>query len=130
MLPSTSAKIAHSSYNYPDPWAVCSFNASDQVFGVSCDTGFTECAADVQQLCVHKYASFNAWWQFVMCQNYQGLDRIGDADVATMCARSALINWDESGVGECIGSDGGGTGKEGVELLQQNVQATDTAHIE
>ena len=65
-----------------------------------------------------------------MCQDYQGLNRIGAADTAVMCIRSAQIDWDESGVGECIGLDGSGTGAEGVVLLQENVQATHAAGIE
>jgi len=108
---------------------IADIDTSNEVFGVSCDNGFPECAANVQQLCIHKHADFDGWWQFVMCQSYQGLDRIGEADVAIMCARSASIDWDKSGAAECIGSEGSGTGKEGVELLQQNVKATNAAHI-
>lgn len=64
-----------------------------------------------------------------MCQNYQGRDKIGNPEVARSCARAAQIDWEGSGVGECMGPDARGTGAEGVELLQQNVKATREAEI-
>lgn len=83
----------------------------------------------MQQLCVNKYNDHSRWWQFVMCQNYHGRDKIGTPEIARRCARSAQIDWEGSGVGECMGSDASGTGAEGVELLQQNVKATREAEI-
>ena len=59
-----------------------------------------------------------------MCQNYQSRDRIGDADVALKCARASGIDWETSGVGQCAGLDGSGTGEEGVAILKENVVAT------
>jgi len=107
---------------------VAEIDTSDKDFGVSCESGFTECAGDVQQLCVHKYEP-DRWWQFVMCQNYHGRNSVGSPDIALKCARSALINW-ENGVDQCIGSGGSGTGAEGVELLRQNVRAAHEAEID
>lgn len=51
--------------------------------------GPEECAGNVQQLCVKKYASFTDWWEFVQCQNYQGREKVGGPDVALKCARTA-----------------------------------------
>jgi len=65
----------------------------------------------------------------VQCQNYQGLDSIGQPDVAIKCARSAGIDWEESGVGECIGMDGSAKGKEGIRLLKENIQMTEQLGI-
>jgi len=107
---------------------VAEIDNSDEDFGVSCESGFTECAGNVQQLCVHKYEP-DRWWQFVMCQNYHGRDSVGSPDIAFKCARSALIDW-EDGVDQCIGSDGSGTGAEGVQLLRQNVKAAREAEID
>jgi hypothetical protein len=64
-----------------------------------------------------------------MCQNYNGRDRIGGPGLARQCIRSAGIDW-ESGVDKCIGTDGSGTGEEGVKLLQDNVRAARDAEIE
>ena len=61
------------------------------------------------------------WWEFVMCQDYQGQDSIGKPDVALRCARTAKIEWNSSGIGQCAGPDGGGTGEEGVRLLRDSV---------
>jgi hypothetical protein len=108
---------------------IAEIDRSDPDFGVSCENGPSECAANVQQLCVDKYAeSPSQWWQFVMCQNYNGRDRIGESSLARQCIRSARIDW-EGGVDECIGTDDSGPGEEGVELLQDNVRAAHDAEI-
>ena len=83
--------------------------------------GPEECAGNVQQLCVNKYAPFKNWWEFVMCQNYQGREYIGEPDVALKCANTADIDWETSGAGQCAGLDGSGKGSEGVALLKKSV---------
>jgi hypothetical protein len=83
--------------------------------------GPEECAGNVQQLCVHKYAPFQNWWEFVKCQNYQGKEAIGGSDVALKCADTAGIDWETSGAGQCAGLDGSGKGSEGVALLKESV---------
>ena len=45
------------------------FIASTEDYHVSCKHGESECAGDEQQLCMYRYASADAFWQFVMCQN-------------------------------------------------------------
>ncbi|KAF8655252.1 hypothetical protein AX16_003155 [Volvariella volvacea WC 439] len=97
---------------------------TDTDFGVKCLHGPEECAGNVQQLCVAKYASPSNWWEFVQCQNYEGRDKIGLPDLALKCARTAEINWEESGVGECAGITGDGRGAEGIRLLQKSVNET------
>ena len=64
-----------------------------------------------------------------MCQNYQGRYRIGDPDVALSCARTAKIDWESSGVGQCAGSDGSGRGDEGVQLLHDSILVTQVLGI-
>lgn len=91
--------------------------------------GSDECAGNVQQLCVAKHTPMRTWWEFVMCQNYQGRNRIGSSDVALSCARTAGIDWEESGVGQCVGLDGSGTGDEGVQLLQDSIRFTESFGI-
>lgn len=64
-----------------------------------------------------------------MCQNYQGKDKVGNADVALKCARTSGIDWETSDVGQCAGLDGTGTGEEGIELLKQSVEVTESLGI-
>jgi hypothetical protein len=104
-------------------------NASDPDFGVTCLHGREECAGNVQQLCVAKYTPMRTWWEFVMCQNYQGRNGIGRSDVALKCARTAKIDWEGSAVGQCVGSDGNGTGEEGVRLLRDSIQVAESLGI-
>ena len=91
--------------------------------------GPAECAGNVQQLCVAKHTPMRTWWEFVMCQNYQGRGQIGSADVALKCARTHNIDWEESGVGQCIGLDGSGKGREGVRLLHDSVRVAESMGI-
>jgi hypothetical protein len=64
-----------------------------------------------------------------MCQNYQGRDYIGRPDVALKCARTHNIDWEESGVGECVGLDGSGKGREGVQLLHDSIRVAGSLGI-
>jgi len=106
------------------------FNESDPEFGVTCMHGRDECAGNVQQLCVKEHAvSIKAWWEFVMCQNYQGRDNIGKPEVASRCAKIAGIDWKTSGAGRCAGLDGSGTGYEGVQLLHDSVRVVESLGI-
>ncbi|KAI0254750.1 hypothetical protein BJV78DRAFT_1273821 [Lactifluus subvellereus] len=108
---------------------VARINPSDPEFGVTCMHGRYECAANVQQLCVAKYTPMRTWWEFVVCQNYEGRDQIGRPDVALKCARTARIDWEGSEVGRCAGLDGSGTGEEGVRLLQGSIRTTEFLDI-
>jgi len=78
---------------------IAKINDSEPDFGVSCMHGPEECAGNVQQLCVNKYAPFKNWWEFVICQNYQGREVIGGPEVALKCANTAGIDWETSGTG-------------------------------
>ena len=91
--------------------------------------GPEECAGNVQQLCVNKYAPFKNWWEFVMCQDYQGREYIGGPDVALKCANTAGIDWETSGAGQCAGLDGSGKGSEGVALLRESVLLTEQMNV-
>ena len=95
---------------------------SDPDFGTWCKHGPVECAGNVQQLCVKKYAPWPNWWEFVQCQNFEGRYEIGKPEVAFKCAEAARIDWETSGVGKCAGFDGSGTGEEGIDLLKQSLR--------
>ena len=64
-----------------------------------------------------------------MCQNFQGMDRIENVDVALKCARTSGIDWETSDVGQCAGLDGSGTGTEDIQLLKESVQVTQSLGI-
>jgi hypothetical protein len=91
--------------------------------------GPDECAGNVQQLCVAKHTPMRTWWEFVMCQNYQGRGQIGRPDVALKCARTHNIDWEESRVAQCVGPDGSGKGKEGVQLLHDSIRVAESLGI-
>ena len=107
-----------------------SLNASEPDFGVICMHGRTECRGNVQELCAIKYTHASTWWRFVQCQNFQGRWKVGEPDVALKCARSSGIDWEESGVGECVGTDASGTAEEGVALLKKSVLQTQKLGIQ
>ncbi|KAI0736196.1 hypothetical protein C8Q72DRAFT_768944 [Fomitopsis betulina] len=104
-------------------------NISEPDFGVTCKHGPSECAGNVHQLCAMKYASPSAFWEFVQCQNYQGIEKIGRPDTALKCASTAQIDWVSSGAGDCAGLDGSGRAREGVLLLQNSVNVTEELGI-
>lgn len=110
--------------------ALHSANASEPDFGVTCKHGPAECAGNVHELCAMKYASPSAFWEFVQCQNYQGIDKVGQPETALKCASTAQIDWVNSGVGDCAGLDGSGKAAEGVLLLQNSVNVTEELGIE
>ncbi|PPQ98506.1 hypothetical protein CVT24_003997 [Panaeolus cyanescens] len=99
---------------------VARIDPSQPDFGVWCMHGPKECAGNIQQLCVFKHAPFNKWWEFVQCQNYEGRYKIGEPDIAFKCAKIVGIDWNESGVGQCAGSDASGKAAEGIRLLQES----------
>ncbi|KZT74269.1 hypothetical protein DAEQUDRAFT_720429 [Daedalea quercina L-15889] len=105
-------------------------NASEPDFGVTCKHGPAECAGNVHELCAMKYASPSEFWEFVQCQNYQGIDKIGQPDTALKCANTAQIDWVNSGMGDCAGLDGSGKAPEGILLLQHSVNVTEELGIE
>ncbi|KAK0453618.1 hypothetical protein EV421DRAFT_1765376 [Armillaria borealis] len=102
---------------------------SEPDFGVQCKHGPVECAGNVQQLCIAKYATFNQWWEFVQCQNYQGKENIGKPETALKCARSALFDWDGQ-ISQCVGEGASGKGEEGVALLHESVKLGKSMGIE
>ncbi|OBZ70377.1 hypothetical protein A0H81_09882 [Grifola frondosa] len=83
-------------------------NSTEPDFGVTCMHGSDECAGN----------------------NYQGRDKIGTPATALQCAETVHIDWENSKVGECAGTDGSGKAAEGVQLLQESVQATRALGIE
>ncbi|KAF8640068.1 hypothetical protein AX17_001309 [Amanita inopinata Kibby_2008] len=100
---------------------IAKIDPSDLDFGVRCMHGPQECAGNVQQLCVAKYASPGSWWEFIRCQNYQGRGKVGQPEPALKCAIAAKIDWESSGASQCAGPDGSGKGAEGIRLLQEDV---------
>ena len=53
----------------PLPQVRPNFIAKIEEYNVSCKLGESECAGNEQQLCMYRYASADAFWKFVMCQN-------------------------------------------------------------
>ncbi|KAI9066775.1 hypothetical protein FKP32DRAFT_1589297 [Trametes sanguinea] len=105
-------------------------NASEPDFGVTCKHGPEECAGNVHELCAIKHAPTKRWWSFVQCLNFQGRSEIGKPEKAIQCAKTAELDWENSGVGACAGVDGSGKAEEGVRLLQQSVAITQELGIE
>jgi len=101
---------------------IAKLNQSEPDFGITCLHGPEECAGNVQQLCVAKYATKEQWWDFVQCQNFAGRENIGKPEVALRCAQVAQIDWETSGAGNCAGLDGSGKNSEGVQLLHDSVR--------
>jgi len=100
-------------------------NASEPNYGVTCMHGTHECAGNIQQLCLAKYApSTSQWWDFVQCQNAHGRFVVGLPEVAFECADKVGVDWDlTKGLPECAGTDALG-GREGIHLLRESVEAT------
>jgi len=92
----------------------------DEQYGVRCSSDWLDCAGDVQQLCVRKYASQPEWWDFIMCQNRAGKAEIGCLATAQECALAAKIPWRI--IRDCAGPDADGIDEEGAGLLLQNVK--------
>ncbi|KAI3486749.1 hypothetical protein L1887_49699 [Cichorium endivia] len=108
-------------------------------YGAVCKHGEQECAGNVQQLCVQDAlnpvragedfdlspsAAQKKWWNFLQCQNYAGLAKIGDEDLAQRCLR--LIDgpaWQKDGIADCV------HGKHGRKLLQHSVKASKRASL-
>lgn len=98
-----------------------SIDESEPTFGVRCLHGSKECAGNVQQLCVKRYATFQIWWSFLRCQNAAGKEKVGSRHLALACAKRIGLRWEESGVGSCAGSDASGEAPEGVAMLRESV---------
>ncbi|KAJ7276391.1 hypothetical protein B0H12DRAFT_18720 [Mycena haematopus] len=109
---------------------VAKLNSSDPEFGVTCMHGPGECAGNVQQLCVAKYATPSAWWKFIQCQNAHGRFQVGIPALTLQCAQTAGIEWETSQVGSCAGIDGSGKGQEGIELLRESLLLGQSLGIE
>ncbi|SJX66585.1 uncharacterized protein SRS1_16807 [Sporisorium reilianum f. sp. reilianum] len=103
-------------------------------YGASCMHGDQECAGNIQQLCVQDAlnpvragedfdlspsAAQKKWWNFLQCQNYAGLSRIGDESLAQRCLRVVDgPSWDKDGIQKCV------EGNKGRKLLQKSIQAS------
>ncbi|GAC97375.1 hypothetical protein PHSY_004960 [Pseudozyma hubeiensis SY62] len=108
-------------------------------YGVSCMHGDQECAGNIQQLCVQDAldpvragedfdlspsAAQKKWWNFLQCQNYAGLSKIGDEGLAQRCLRVVDgPSWDKDGIAKCA------HGKQGKKLLQHSVKASKKADL-
>ncbi|EPQ27932.1 uncharacterized protein PFL1_04676 [Pseudozyma flocculosa PF-1] len=104
---------------------------SSATYGVDCKHGDSECAANIQQLCLQHAldpkhapdrwdlspsAAQRKWWNFIQCQNYAGLARIGSEALAKRCLD--LIDgpdWHRDGIERCV------NGKLGRRLLRDSV---------
>lgn len=98
-------------------------------FGVTCMHGPTECAGNIQQLCMAKHSDFPTWWDFVQCQNSKGRFSVGVPIVALECAQKAGVDWEAGPVGECAGKDASGRAEEGRQLLRDSVSKVASMNI-
>jgi len=59
-----------------------------------CKHGDEECAGDLQQLCVQQYSKdynrYNWLFNFILCNNKEGLDQTGSFATATKCLKVRL----------------------------------------
>lgn len=108
-------------------------------YGASCMHGDQECAGNVQQLCVQDAlnpiragedydlspsAAQKKWWNFLQCQNFAGLSKVGNEDLAQRCLRVVDgPSWDKDGIAKCV------HGKRGRKLLQRSIKASKQANL-
>jgi len=98
-------------------------NETMQPYGVECKHGPSECDGNVQQLCVAAHArTQKEWWNFIQCQNFQNLNKVGDVSLATQCAKVVGRDW-VADFSDCY------TGSEGRSLLQDSVKFAQAANI-
>ncbi|KAG0150026.1 hypothetical protein CROQUDRAFT_38946 [Cronartium quercuum f. sp. fusiforme G11] len=91
-------------------------------YGVRCRHGDNECRANIQQLCYRAiHPSLHDWWSFIQCQNYAGLPRVGDEDLARSCAKLNGHGWKE--VRKCV------EGAQGRTLLRSSVLEARDLHV-
>lgn len=111
----------------------------DSKYGASCMHGDQECAGNIQQLCVQDAlnpvragedfdlspsAAQKKWWNFLQCQNYAGLSKIGDEGLAQRCLRVVDgPSWQKDGIAKCV------HGKQGKKLLQHSLRASKKADL-
>ncbi|KAJ9097723.1 hypothetical protein QFC21_004761 [Naganishia friedmannii] len=119
-----------------------------ETYGVKCLHGDRECAGNIQQLCVQQHtfdstlspslmedadpepylnAGLPPYYSFVLAQNFIDSSRTGDLDYAKKCAEAVGVDWEESGVAQCVGNAGSDDfeitetgGEEGQQLLYQS----------
>ncbi|KAK7061715.1 hypothetical protein R3P38DRAFT_3490620 [Favolaschia claudopus] len=109
---------------------VARLNSTDKDFGVTCMHGPGECAGNIQQLCVAKYATPSTWWNFIQCQNAHGRYRVGEPELTLQCAANVGFDWKSSEIGACAGLDVSGKGTEGIQLLRQSLLLGKALHIQ
>ncbi|KAJ1018592.1 hypothetical protein NDA16_004874 [Ustilago loliicola] len=114
-------------------------NDKHSKYGASCMHGDQECAGNIQQLCVQDAlnpvragedfdlspsAAQKRWWNFLQCQNYAGLSKIGDEELAQRCLR--VVDgpaWEKDGIAKCV------HGKQGRKLLQNSIKASKHSNL-
>lgn len=100
-------------------------NASEPEYGVTCRHGSLECLGNIHELCtISYYPEVAVWWPFVLCLNSHGRYEVGKESVSRECAERFGVEWDKSGIAECV--DGG----RGVDLLRKNVVVTHSLGVE
>lgn len=74
------------------------------------ESSFLNTLYKIYNISLSKSASILCRWSFIQCQNYAGLARVGDDDLARSCAKLNGHDWDE--VKSCV------EGPEGRKLLR------------
>lgn len=114
-------------------------NDKHSKYGASCMHGDQECTGNIQQLCVQDAldpvragedfdlspsAAQKRWWNFLQCQNFAGLSKIGDEELAQRCLR--VVDgpaWEKDGIAKCV------HGKQGRKLLQNSIKASKHSNL-
>ncbi|SPC68168.1 probable conserved hypothetcial protein [Ustilago sp. UG-2017b] len=114
-------------------------NDKHSKYGASCMHGDQECQGNIQQLCVQDAlnpvragqdfdlspsAAQKRWWNFLQCQNFAGVSKIGDEELAQRCLR--VVNgpeWHKDGIAKCV------HGKQGRKLLQNSIKASKHSNL-
>jgi len=104
---------------------IAKVNETEEEYGISCLHGPSECAGNIHELCAAKHAPRRQWWPFVQCLNYEGRDKIGSIDTSKRCAKASGIDWEASGLGECIE----GEEKAGYKLFLSSIERTQSLNI-
>ncbi|SAM86512.1 probable conserved hypothetcial protein [Ustilago bromivora] len=114
-------------------------NDKHSKYGASCMHGDQECQGNIQQLCVQDAlnpvragqdfdlspsAAQKRWWNFLQCQNFAGVSKIGDEELAQRCLRVVDgPEWHKDGIAKCV------HGKQGRKLLQNSIKASKHSNL-
>jgi hypothetical protein len=107
-------------------------------YDATCKHGEEECRGNIHQLCMidalrpskagKRYdigpsEAQRIWWDFVQCENYNGLKRIGEESLAKQCIQAigGVPHWESDGVEDCaIGERGRVLLKDSIDRVEEH----------